>query len=327
MAGPLRWGILGTGNIARKFANQNADATHSRIVAAASRSRDKADAFASDYGATGHGGYDALLADDNVEAVYISLPNGMHHEWAIRAMEAGKHVLCEKPLAFNAEQAAEMFDVAARTGKLLIEAFMYRCHPAVIKTIELVRGGAIGDVRLVRSNFTFNRPADPADARYQPDQAGGSLMDVGCYCINFTRALLGAEPLETHAIAHLHELGVDDYAAGTMRFPNDVLTTFTCGMSVFSDLLTCVAGTEGYLAINHPWFSDGNIEIVRGMPQDPDAPRKRINAGAMADLYNLEAEAFGNAVRGEAEPWITRDDSLGNQRVLDEMRKQIGLPV
>ncbi|MBI1374348.1 MAG: gfo/Idh/MocA family oxidoreductase [Phycisphaera sp.] len=331
MADPLRWGVLGTGNIARKFATQIQHTAHSRFTAVGSRTDVSAGRFANEFGGAdrvhAHGSYDAMLADPDVDAVYISLPNGMHHEWTIRALEAGKHVLCEKPLASNAEQAAEMFDVAERTGKLLVEAFMYRCHPAVRKVLELIRGGAIGDVRLIRSNFTFNRPAKPDDARYQADQAGGSLMDVGCYCVNFIRAVAGREPTDVHAIGHIHQLGTDDYAAGTLRFGDDLLATFTCGMTVFSDLTTCVAGTDGYLVIHHPWFSNGRFEIVRGMPQDPNAPREVHTEGGPTDLYDIEARAFGQAVRGEAPPWITREDSLGNQRTLDAMRRQIGLPV
>jgi predicted dehydrogenase len=261
-----------------------------------------------------------MLDDDSVEAVYISLPNSMHHEWTIKAVEAGKHVLCEKPFASNVAEAQEMFAAGREAGRVVIEAFMYRTQPVIKKVIQLVRGGVVGDVRIVRSNFTFNRPASMEDCRYQPELAGGSIMDVGTYCTNFTRALLGAEPTEVAAICHRHSGGVDEYAAGTMRFEGDVLSTFTCGMTVYSDWGTFVGGTEGHLHIDAPWFSDGKFVVTKGNDETTEHEVK-----SPMDLYAMEAEAFAESVLDGAEPWLTEADTLGNMAVLDKLRASAGL--
>jgi len=320
MTEPLRWGILGTGRIARKFAGQLPQTDRAELVAAGSRSGDSALAFVEQFGGTPHADYDRLLADPRVEAVYNSLPNALHREWTIRALEAGKHVLCEKPMAVTVAEAEEMFDAAKRHARLLVEAFMYRCHPAVEELLQTVRRGAIGQLKLIRTHFTFNRPGPVDDVRYQPGLAGGSLMDIGCYCVNFARAIVGREPTGVHALAHLHSSGVDDYAAGMLDFGGHVLAAFTCGMTVDADRTTYAGGSEGYVVMDTPWFSDGTFTLVRG------DQRETIRAEAAKDLYALEAEAFAAAVCGEAEPWISPADTLGNVHVLAELRRQVGLP-
>ncbi len=318
----LRWGILGTGMIAKKFAGDLPHAQRGVLEATASRSAASAAGFAKQFGGRGIGGYDALLADPDIDAVYLSLPNGLHHDWAIRAMRAGKHVLCEKPMAANAEEAEAMFAVAEETGRVLVEAFMYRAHPVIRRLLRLVKSGGIGEPRLMRTNFTFSRAASPDDARYHPEQAGGSLMDVGCYCVNFARAIAGAEPVAVHATAHRHPLGVDDYAAGTLTFPNGFLVTFTCGMSVATDPGTFIAGTEGQIAIDAFWFARDGFALKR-----TDGTIEKFEARHDQPVYAMEADAFAEAVAGEAPPWITPDDTLGNLRVLDALRESAGIPV
>jgi len=319
MAATLNWGILGTGGIAEQFAGQIGAGGRAALVAVGSRGDDSAAAFARRFGGRPYGTYQALLEDADVEAVYVSLPNSLHREWTIRALESGKHVLCEKPLGANAAEAEEMFDTAERTGLRLVEAFMYRCQPAVARLIEMVHQGAVGRLKLIRTHFTFNRPADAEDIRYQPALAGGSLMDVGCYCVNFARALAGREPTEVHAIARMHPTGVDEYAAGTLRFGDDVLCAFTCGMTVEADRTTFVCGDEGHLTIESPWLGTRTFDLVT------PGGRETIEAGSSTDLYALEAEAFADVVAGDARPWIDRDDTLGNMRVLDQLRKAAGL--
>ncbi len=317
----LRWGILGTGMIARKFAEQLPQCPRGELAAVGSRSREKATAFASEFGGAAFAGYETVLDDADVEAVYVSLPNGLHHEWTIRALESGKHVLCEKPLASNAQQAEEMFAAAERSGRVLVEAFMYRAQPAVQRAIELLREGAIGELRLIRTNFTFCREVRAEDARYQPAIAGGSLMDIGCYCVNLARAVAGAEPTSVHAVAHLHELGVDDYAAGTLDFDGRVLAVFTCGMTVHSDRRAVFGGSHGAIAIDNPWLGADRIALTRG------GQTKTIEATAPIGLYALEADRFAATVCDGQPPVITADDSIGNMRVLNQLRRQIGLPV
>lgn len=319
MAEKLRWGILGTGGIASKFAAQLPGSGRGELVAVGSRHEETAIAFANQYGGAPRSPYIGVLADAKVDAVYVSLPNSLHAEWTIRALEAGKHVLCEKPIAASAAEAEEMFQAAEKAGRKLVEAFMYRAHPAVQRFIAMAREGAIGPLRLIRSNFTFQRSASAADVRYQRALAGGSLMDVGCYCVNFARAITAREPIAWSVYAHLHETGVDEYAAGALRFDDDVFCTFTSGMTTKSDLHTYVAGSEGYMWIDTPWFTDGTFTIVRGDESE------LIALDRATDYYAMEADAFAAYALDGAQPSIAADDSIGNMRVLDALRKAAGL--
>ncbi len=319
MAQRLRWGILGTGGIARKFAGQLADGRRGELVAVGSRHDESAIRFANQFGGAPRSPYEGVLADRKVDAVYNSLPNSLHAEWTIRALEAGKHVLCEKPLAATAAQAEQMFAAAERSGRKLVEAFMYRSHPAVQRFIAMIREGAIGEVRLIRTNFTFARDMPTTDIRYQRELAGGSIMDVGSYCVNFARAITGEEPLASTMLAHVHQSGVDEYGAGLLRFDDDIFCTFTCGMTVKSDLHTVVVGSQGYMRIDSPWFTDGRFTIVKGDVEEV------IEVDGSTKYYALEADAFAALVQDEAKPSIAPEDSLGNMRVLDELRRLAGL--
>ena len=188
---PLRWGILSTANITDKLLDSGTD---QEFVAVGSRDGARAEAYAREKGiARAHGSYEALLADPDVDAIYNPLPNSLHVEWSIRALEAGKHVLCEKPLTRHPEDVDRAFDVAEREGRVLAEAFMWRHHPQVARARELLDGGAIGDLRIIRAHFAF-AAADPDDIRLQAALDGGGLMDVGCYCVSGCRTLAGAEP-------------------------------------------------------------------------------------------------------------------------------------
>src|SRR5438128_515174 len=211
MTRPLRWAILGTGNIARQFAAGLAASESSVLTAVGSRSRESADAFAKNARADAAVGlYNDVLRRDDVDAVYVSLPNNLHHEWTIRALRAGKHVLCEKPFALTASQSKEMFDAARKAGKVLVEAFMYRSHPLTHEVIDSLRGGEIGELKMIRTSFCYRTQRIEGNVRFDKKLGGGGLMDVGCYCINLSRLLAGEEPVEIHASAHLHERGVDD---------------------------------------------------------------------------------------------------------------------
>lgn len=320
MADRLAWGILGTGGIAKKFAGQLRDSRQGTLAAVGSRTVVSATEFAGNFGGVPHGSYDAMLADKDVEAVYVSLPNGMHAEWSIRAMRAGKHVLCEKPLAATATEAEQMFVVAEETDRVLVEAFMYRHHPAVMRFIDMARDGAIGEIKLIRSHFTFNRADSPGDVRYQPALAGGSIMDVGCYCVNMIRALAGGQPQRVEAVVHRHATGVDDYASGILSFHGGrVLGSFSCGMTVLADRTTYVGGSDGYMSIDTPWFSNGQFSIVR------NGRKETIQVAETANLYALEADAMAAVIRDQVPPQINKDDSLGNMAVLDALRESAGL--
>jgi D-xylose 1-dehydrogenase (NADP+, D-xylono-1,5-lactone-forming) len=336
MAGKLRWGILGTGNIASQFAKGLSASQRGSAAAVGSRQQKSADEFARNHAIPRtFGSYESLIADPEIDAIYNSLPNAFHADWTIRALKAGKHVLCEKPLAMNAPEAEEMFAVARKTGRILVEAFMYRSHPQTLALLETVRGGAIGPLRLIRTSFCYRTRSITGNVRFQRTLGGGSLMDIGCYCINFARLFAGAEPTSIHAIANFHSTGVDDQAAGTMVFPNNIVSSFTCGMSLHADNTAYLCGEEGFIEVPVPWKPSADIAkfiITRGNEPKMDKPKSTAppprevrtieNAG---DMYAIEADDFAASVLDAQPPRITREDSIGNMRVLDEMRRQIGL--
>lgn len=333
----LAWGILGTGNIARQFTAGVSASRRGQLVAVASRDSAKAAIFAKAHSIpASYGAYQALLNDPSVQAVYVSLPNSMHHEWTIKALVAGKHVLCEKPFAMNIDQAIEMFDVAQRCGKVLMEAFMYRTHPLTHAVIAAVDSGAIGEVRLIRTSFCFKVGKTAGNIRFDPTLAGGVIMDVGCYCVSFARLFAREEPEHVHLVHHRHESGVDDIAAGTLLFPSGAIASFTCGMSVHADNTASICGSEGYIEIPVPWkppASGSTFTIARSTPPKMDhptgkpvpPPRDTRTITVDGDLYGLEADAFAAAVLDNAPLPVSMQDTLGNQRVLDELGRQMGV--
>ena len=304
----LRWGILSTANITDKLLDSGTD---QEFVAVGSRDGARAEAYAREKGiARAHGSYEALLADPDIEAIYNPLPNALHVEWSIRALEAGKHVLCEKPLSRRPEDVDRAFDVAEREGRVLAEAFMWRHHPQVARARELLDGGAIGDLRIIRAHFAFP-VADPDDIRLQPSLDGGGLMDVGCYCVSGCRTLAGAEPERAWAELIPGGHGVDVALAATLRFPGDVLAHLDCGLSYPGGSRLAAAGTEGSFALADPWHgNDAVIELRRA-----DGSVERIEAGP-ANSYALELADFEAAVRGERPPLLGRDDALGQARTI-----------
>jgi len=312
----LHWGILGTGMIARRFASQLPESHRGRLAGAASRSPETAEAFAAEFGGRGFAGYESLLDSPDIDAVYVALPNHLHREWTEKALDAGKHVLCEKPLAIGVNEAESMFERARATGRVLVEAFMYRAHPQTRLLLDTIRNGEIGEVRLIRANFTFSRPASREDARYVPGPGGGSLMDVGCYCVDFTRSVVGAEPMRTHAVCHRHEFGVDDYAAGTLAFPGGELATFTCGMTVASDQTAHIAGAKGRIEIPRFWQAREGFTLVR-----PDEEARRLGVEEERPLLAVEADAFAEVVGG-GENWNSPENTLGNLHALEALREQ-----
>lgn len=312
---PLRWGILGTGMIAKRFAADLPFSHTGTLTAVASRSAESATAFTKHYGGIPVEGYEALLARDDIDAVYISLPNTLHHEWTLAALDAGKHVLCEKPMALSETEAVEMFDRAEASGRVLIEAFMYRAHPQTRLLHEIIASGAIGEIRLMRANFTFHREASPTDARFQPGPGGGGIMDVGCYCVDFIRTLSGQEPDRVQSLLHQHEFGVDDFAAGLLGFPGGQLATFTCGMTVVSDQTSHIAGTAGRIEIVRFWQGKGGFSLI-----DPAGTVEKYQVEEERPIYAIEADAFAEVVGG-APNWNDRANTLGNLRVLEILRK------
>jgi D-xylose 1-dehydrogenase (NADP+, D-xylono-1,5-lactone-forming) len=308
----VKWGIVSTADINRKVIPGAHASEKVELLAVASRDRKRADAYAREWEIPrAYGSYEALLADPDVEAVYISLPNTMHVEWSIKALEAGKHVLCEKPFTRHPEEVDTAFDAAERTGRLLSEAFMYRHNPQTKKLAELVQGGAIGELRLVRSAFSYSL-YDHENIRLRTDVEGGALMDVGCYCVSGSR-LLGGEPLAVHGEAWYGPSGTDWVFGGLMRFPDDVVATFDCGTALPNrDELEAI-GSEGSLFVDDPWHCvNPEIELRR------DGRVQRIEI-EQQDSYRLELENVSDAIRGESELLLGREDALGQARTLAEL--------
>jgi D-xylose 1-dehydrogenase (NADP+, D-xylono-1,5-lactone-forming) len=301
---PVKWGIVSTANINRKVIPGAHASNKVDLVAVASRDQAKAAAYASEWKIPrAYDSYETLLADPEIEAVYISLPNTLHCEWSIKAMEAGKHVLCEKPLSRDPAEVAKTFDAAERTGMLMSEAFMWRHNPQTKKLKELVDGGAIGELRLIRSVFSYSL-YDEANIRLRTDVDGGALMDVGCYCISGSR-LLGGEPIEAHAVARRGPTGTDWITAGVLRFPNDVLATFDCGTALPErDELEAI-GSDGSLFLDDPWHCKTPVIEVR---RDDGVERIELEP---QDSYRLELENVSDAIRGDGELLLGREDAIG----------------
>jgi D-xylose 1-dehydrogenase (NADP+, D-xylono-1,5-lactone-forming) len=309
---PVRWGILSTANINRKVIPGAHASPDVELLAVASRERARAEEYAREWQIPrAYGSYDELLADTEIDAVYISLPNTLHCEWSIRALEAGKHVLCEKPLSRRARDVGEAFDASERTERLLTEAFMYRHNPQTRRLERLLADGAIGELRVVRSCFSFGL-YDVENIRLRPDVEGGSLMDVGCYCVNGSRLLAG-EPETAYGQARWGETGTDWVFAGLLRFADDVIAQFDCGTSLpMRDELEAI-GTDGSLFLDDPWHC---LRPVIELRRDDGVERIELEP---VDSYRLELENLSRAIRGEAEPLLGRQDAVENARAIEAL--------
>jgi predicted dehydrogenase len=309
----VAWGVLSTARIGAALVAGARQTGAADIVAVASRSLASAQAFAQQHGiARAHGAYDDLLADPQVEAVYVPLPNSMHVDWTLRALAAGKHVLCEKPMDRRPERVAEAFDAADAAGLVLSEAFMWRHSPQTAGVRELLDDGAIGDVRLVRACFSFQLAGD-ADVRLDPALDGGALMDVGCYCVSGARMVAGGEPVSVSAEAVTGPTGIDMRMTGLLRFAGDVLATIDCGFDVPPRGEIEIAGAEGRILLADPWHGRRpRIVLERGVEREVIKLRP-------VDSYRLELEDMAAAIRGERAPLLGRADAIGQARTIDAL--------
>jgi xylose dehydrogenase (NAD/NADP) len=311
----VQWGVLSTAHINAKFLAGVARSDECAVHAVASRDADRAAIYARQNGIErSYGSYEQLLDDPDVEAVYISLPNSMHIEWTQRALHAGKHVLCEKPLSRRAAEVEATFDVAESAGLLLMEAFMWRHNPQTDRVVELVAQGAIGRPRLVRAAFSFAIGAgDGANVRLSAGLDGGALMDVGSYCVNAAR-LLGGEPDAVSGQQLIGGDGVDVVFAGSMRFGSGMLAVFDAGIVLAGDRDELeIVGDEASLFLDDPWHCRKPVIELRR-----DGAVQRIELEP-ADSYRLEAENLSAAIRGRAEPRLGRADAVGQARVIEAL--------
>jgi len=282
------------------------------VIGVGSRERARAEAYAQERGLErAYGGFDELLADPDVDAVYVALPNALHVEWAVRALEAGKHVLSEKPLTRDPREAERAFDAAERAGRILMEGFMYRHHPQTKRLVQLVRDGEIGELRLVRSHFSFTLDR-PRDVRWERDLGGGSLLDLGCYCTNLMRTLAG-EPERVYAEQITAPSGVDVRFAATLRFAAGALGHFDCAFDLPRRIGFEAVGSEGSATMLQPFAEDEvTLEVRRGdelVSSDTET----------ANRYGREVDNFARAIAGEEPPLLDRHDSIGQARALDAL--------
>jgi xylose dehydrogenase (NAD/NADP) len=306
----LRWGILSTAAAARPIVRAARAVEGVEVVAVASRDAARAEAFAGEHGIPrAHGSYEALLADPEVDAVYVPLPNALHVPWSIRALDAGRHVLCEKPLTRSAADAEAAFDAADRAGRVLMEGMMWRLHPRVDALGRLGRE-VIGEPRTVRATFRFTLPDGP-DVRRDPKLDGGALMDVGCYCVSALRVLCG-EPERVAAEAVPGPTGVDERVVATLRFRGDVVGTLDCAMDTPPHASLELVGRAGRLVVTDPWPVPARVTIDGreiAMPEpDPDP-------------FVVELEEFRDAVREGRPPRLGRDDAVAQARVLEALAR------
>ncbi|MEO7597324.1 MAG: Gfo/Idh/MocA family oxidoreductase [Opitutus sp.] len=328
----LNWGIIATGGIARAFAMGVAHSKFGRVVAVGSRAQASADAFAGEFQIRrAHGSYEALLADPDVQAVYVATPHPQHGEWIIKAAQAGKHVLCEKPLCLTRADALQAVEACRVAKVLLMEAFMYRCHPQTAKVLEVIRSGVLGRVGLVQAAFGFTNAFDAKNRFWDKALGGGGILDVGCYPVSFSRLIAGAEsgdslaePIAVTGAVHLHpDTGVDAWAAATLQFASGMVAQVSTSISLMQDNVVRIYGSEGWLLIREPWLpgkEGGAVAIEHYRGSDPTPALISIPASGW--LYGLEADAFAKALAAGLwdVPEMSTDDTLGNMAVLDAWR-------
>lgn len=333
----LRWGILGTGQIAREFADGVIGSESGVLCAVGSRRSETAEAFGVRYGISHrHGSYEELLANPEVEAVYISTPHPMHAEWAVRAAEAAKHVLVEKPIGMNWAEAMAMVDAARLHDVFLMEAFMYRCHPQMARLVELVRTAAIGQVQLILAAFSYRSKAGPEHRCFAQALGGGGILDVGCYPVSAARLIAGAaagkpfdEPVEVKGCGHLGETGVDEWAIASLRFPGDIVAQLSTGVRLnqHEDNVIHVFGSEGKITAPNPWVPSrwNRDPAVILLKRHEEKEVRRILVESPLDLYTYEADTVARHIPDRQAPAMSWDDTLGNMRVLDRWRQELGL--
>jgi predicted dehydrogenase len=328
----LRWGIIGTGAIAHKFARGVLRSETGELAAVGSRTESKAREFSRVHHIpTAHGSYEAVLNDPTVDIVYIATPHPQHREWTIRAAQAKKHILCEKPLGLHHDEAVEMLQAVWENSVFFMEAYMYRCHPQIARMLELLRTGAIGEIRAITARFSFRATYDLESRLFSRSLGGGGILDVGGYCTSMARLIAGAtlgtvaEPDRVYAVGHIGSpSGVDEYSTALLSFPGDIMATLSCGVHLTQENKVRIEGTEGSMILPSPWVANADggesqIQVIKA-----GQPPETITV-ASAPLYALEADLVARHIaqghREAAWPAMTWADTLGNIRVQDQWRR------
>ncbi|MFN2237030.1 MAG: Gfo/Idh/MocA family protein [Anaerolineales bacterium] len=343
----LNWGLIGAGSIAKVFCNGMRFSKTGRIAAVASRSKDRAAELASAFSIPKvYHDYESLLADGQIDVVYINTIHPAHAEWVIEAARAGKHILVEKPIGLNSQEAAAMVEAAQVNDVFLMEAFMYRCHPQTQKLAELVREGVIGQVQIIRSVFSYNAAFNPTSKTYTNELGGGGILDVGCYPASMTRLIAGAasgkpflNPMEVKGTAKIGPTGVDHYAAATLHFENDIIAEIITGVNCQMPVEVSIYGTDGILSVPNPWlpsspcrsasiplpldtvFPPTSIQLKRHAEPNPE----EITITPDRDLFTYEADMVAANIDDRQSPAMNWQDTLGNMQLLDQWRRQGGV--
>lgn len=317
----VRWGVLATGGIAHAFARGLKKSKTGTLVAVGSRSQEKADAFCAEHGGRGYATYQAVADDPEVDAVYIASPHHLHAADTVMCARAGKHVLCEKPFTLDAAEAEDALAVVRDSGVYFAEAFMYRFHPQTQEVLRLVRSGAVGRVAHIRAEFSFQAGRDWQNFRTARALGGGGLMDVGCYCVSYCRAVAGEEPSRAEFAYVPGGDGYDAWGAGVLQFPGGVTASFATGVHQEMENQVVVYGEEGRLVVESPWFCNG---VVRHTVRGEDAPRV-LGPWPVDDLYAHEADCVAADIEKRSSAAVSPDDTLGNMRALDALRRSGGL--
>ncbi len=333
----LRWGIVGAGSIAEAFALGATTCRTGELRSVGSRDIAKAQSFAAKFAIpAAFGSYSELLADGETDAVYICTPHPMHVEWVLAALEAGKHVLCEKPISMNLPEAEKMFSVAEKRRLLLMEAFMYRCHPQTKKLVELLSEDAVGEIISIQATFSFQAGFNPESRLFKKELGGGSILDVGCYPVSFSRLVAGvaegagfADPAEVRGAGFVGASGVDEWAAAVLKFNSGMIAQVSSGVSVNQDNSARIYGSGGRLLLPNPWVAgrknpeDGRIIMQRNgkAPEEILVPANRTSFSYEIDVFD-DAVASGKPT--PEHPAMSAKDSLGNMRVLDSWRRECG---
>jgi xylose dehydrogenase (NAD/NADP) len=297
-------------------------AAANELIAVASRDPERAKSYAQQHRIPrSYAGYESLLEDEELDAVYIALPNALHGEWIRAALEAGKHVLCEKPLTPTSAEAAELFDLASSRGLVLAEAFMYRHHPKTLRVREMLREGLIGELQTVRCSFSF-RVVDPKiDIRYSAELAGGALRDVGCYCVSYSTFAADAEPESVYGYVPQAQADVDERFYATLAFSAGAVAQFDCGLNSPLNFGATLVGSDGFIHVPMPWYA--HLDPLSVYLHKGDDVTEIPTPGENA--YLLEIEDLGATIRGEREQLIAPAETVRNLRVIERLRESAGL--
>ena len=311
----VRFGVLSTAAINDELLPAFAAVDDAEVVGVGSRSLERAEHYASSRGIPrAYGSYDDLLVASDVDAVYISLPNGLHGEWVERALLAGKHVLCEKPLTVHSDEAKVLFELARARGRVLMEAFMYRHHPVITQVSEIVASGEIGQLQLVRSSFSFTLRHPTVDIRLNADLGGGALRDIGCYCISFAQLVIGEDPVTAFALQVMTDTGVDERTHALLLYPSGVTSLFDVSIRAPLHYGATIVGNNGIIEIPSPWHAYLDQQPLTVLWRD--GRRERLESGGR-NSYELEIENFCRAINGSAAPKVTAAETISVLSTID----------